>query len=212
MSQPKITSAALRYWMKKKNITQTKLAEITGLSQNYISQINTGARPGSLETIQLISNALDLDLPDFLACKDENLPEFVFVEKVLAKPQETSDSLVTDGDHAGYYAFHNSFIARKGGTPNDMKIFEIAGNSMSPTLKDRDFILVNLKDTNIRTGYIYLIRMDDELMVKRLENRPGGILILRSDNPDYDDIKIDKNNEDIGVQVYGRMVWSCREY
>lgn len=207
----KITADALRFWIKKRGLTQAALAQKSGLAQNYISQINTGTRDGSIDVIQQIAAALDLTLPEFFACKDDSKPDLVFVEKVKAKPRAGSGGLETDNEHDGYYSFHSSFIARKGGTADSMKIFEVAGDSMSPTLDDSDMIMVNTKDTDIRTGRIYLLRMSGELMVKRLETRPGGVVLIRSDNKDYEDIPV-AIGEDRDVEVFGRMVWSCREY
>lgn len=165
-----------------------------------------------MERLESLTASLGLSLPEFFACKDKPTPDQVFVEKVKARPRAGSGGLETDSEHDGYYSFHGSFIARKRGAPDSMKIFEVAGDSMSPTLDNGDLIMVNLQETDIRTGYIYLLRMEDELMVKRLENRPGGVLLLRSDNPDYEDIRINKYDEAINIGIFGRMVWSCREY
>ncbi|MDR0827853.1 MAG: helix-turn-helix transcriptional regulator [Desulfovibrio sp.] len=212
MQETKITAKALRFWIKKKGLTQAALAERAGLAQNYISQIHTGTRPGSVDVLQKIAVALDLSLPEFFACRDDAQPDIVFIERLKARPRAGNGGLETDPDTAGYYSFHSSFIARKHGDETSMRLFEVAGDSMSPTLADGDMILVNLRDKDVRSGYIYLVRMEDELMVKRLENRPGGILLIRSDNPDYEDLSVRKNDEGADVEVLGRMVWSCREY
>jgi phage repressor protein C with HTH and peptisase S24 domain len=212
MGNKKLTEIALDFWTKKHGITQEALAEKTGLSQNYISQIQTGRRYGSIETHLAIANAFDVSLPEFFACKDDG-PDIVFVNRVRARPRAGTGGLETDGEFEGQYAFHRTFIERKGGGgAGSMAIFRIAGDSMKPTLEDGDLIMVNQNDTDIRTGYIYLLRMEKELMVKRLENRPGGILLIRSDNKEYKEIEIDMGAENVDVQVFGRMVWSCREY
>ncbi|MCL1939736.1 MAG: helix-turn-helix domain-containing protein [Desulfovibrionaceae bacterium] len=208
----KTTAEALDYWIKKRGMTQAQLAEKTDLAQNYISQIKTGSRYGSIEALQKIADALDLSLPEFFARKDASLPELVYVQKVKARPSAGSGSLETDSEHAGYYSFHSSFIARKRGTPDSMKIFEVSGDSMSPTLGDSDLIMINMKEADVRTGHIYLLRIEDELLVKRLETRPGGIILIRSDNPDYETITVSRNDEHLDMQIFGRMVWSCREY
>lgn len=165
-----------------------------------------------MDRLEELVGALGISLPEFFACKDEEKPDIVFVPKVKARPRAGSGGLETDSDHDGYYSFHTSFLTRKRGNEQTMRIFEVAGDSMSPTLIDGDFIMINTADKDVRSGYIYLLRMEDELMVKRLENRPGSLLLLRSDNPDYEDIAISKNEECFNVEVFGRMVWSCREY
>ena len=213
MKSVKLTSEALTFWLKKSSLTQQKLAEMSGLAQNYISQIKTGNKAApSFNAIEKICEALGVSIPEFFACEDDSKPDLVFVEKVKAKPRAGVGGLETDNEHDGYYSFHSSFIARKGGTAKTMRIFEVAGDSMSPTLDDGDMIMVNTAETDIRTGRIYLLRIGDELMVKRLETRPGGKMLIRSDNERYEDIPVDLGDESSGVEIFGRMVWSCREY
>ena len=212
MKSQLIFTDALSFWLKKKGLSQSDLAERMGVNKNTISQYKTGERTPPMDRLEDLVEAFGLSIPEFFACKEESKPELVFVEKVMARPRAGTGGLETDAEHDGYYSFHRSFIERKRGTEETMKIFEVAGDSMAPTLSDGDFIMVNTTDRDVRTGYIYLLRMEDELMVKRLESRPGGVLLLRSDNPDYEDIQINKNDESVDVSIFGRMVWSCREY
>jgi transcriptional regulator with XRE-family HTH domain len=46
----------------KSNITQEKLAELSGVSSNFISQIERGRNKCSLETIDSLSNAMNTPL------------------------------------------------------------------------------------------------------------------------------------------------------
>ena len=47
-----------------KNISQEKLADLSGLHRTYISDIELGKRNISLENIERISKALDISLND----------------------------------------------------------------------------------------------------------------------------------------------------
>lgn len=212
MKESKITSDALRFWLQKRKKSQLGLAKEINVTPSAISQIVTGQRNPSIDLLQKIADGLGVSLAEFFICKDELTPDIVYIEKVKARPRAGTGGLEADGEHDGLYSFHSSFIARKRGRPDDMKIFEVAGESMSPTLANGDLIMINLADKDVRSGFIYLLRLEDELMVKRLENRPGGVLLIRSDNLDYDSIQINRNEENTEVQIFGRMVWSCREY
>lgn len=46
---------------KRDKISQEKLAELSGLHQTYISDIERGVRNPSLKTIEKIANALDIE-------------------------------------------------------------------------------------------------------------------------------------------------------
>lgn len=45
-----------------KGITQEKLSEISGLSRNYISDVELGKRSISLKNIEIISVSLEIDI------------------------------------------------------------------------------------------------------------------------------------------------------
>ena len=192
-------------------MNQSELAQVVGVEAATISQYITLKRAPSLEVLAKMAGVFGVSIPEFFACKDDEAPDIEFVERVTARPRAGTGGLETDAEHNGHYAFHKSFLVRKGAPAKDMKIFEVAGDSMEPLLSDSDLIMVNIRDKDVRTGRVYLLRIGEDLMVKRLEIRPGGVLLIRSDNKEYEDIPVNLH-ETQDVEVFGRMVWSCREY
>jgi phage repressor protein C with HTH and peptisase S24 domain len=81
---------------------------------------------------------------------------------------------------------------------------------MSPTLNPGDEILLDLGDCadRLRDG-IYVLRVDDALVVKRLALNPlGRRVTVQSDNPaypDWPDCGIDE------IQCIGRVIWAGRK-
>ena len=206
----KTIPTSLKYWRKKRNLTQAQLAQVLGYGQNTVSSWETGAREPSWDDIERICDHLEVSIVDFITCNDRQLPEFYHVPLVKARPYAGTGGLETEGEFIGWYSFHTDFLCRKG-APDTMRLFEVAGDSMIPTLNDGDMILVDLSQTDVQSGRIYLLRMGEELMVKRLERRPGGIFLIKSDNTNYEPIPI-KIDDTPDVQIFGRMIWSCREY
>jgi Peptidase S24-like len=108
-------------------------------------------------------------------------------------------------------AFQSRWIRRmSSGDPQALSVIRVEGDSMLPTLADGDPILVDTADAaeRLRDG-IYVLRVDDTLMVKRLTRNPAtrGIAV-RSDNPAYpswDDCR------PADVDVIGRVIWVGRE-
>jgi phage repressor protein C with HTH and peptisase S24 domain len=95
-----------------------------------------------------------------------------------------------------------------GGRPNRLSVIRVDGDSMFPTLSDGDEILVDGEDGagRLRDG-IYVLRIEETLVVKRLAIGPGGRLSVRSDNdayPGWPDL------EPGSVDVVGRVVWVGR--
>ena len=58
----------------------------------------------------------------------------------------------------------------------------------------------------LRVG-IHVLRMDDQLMVKRVIRGPGGALSILSDNPTWPNWENVKAKD---VQIIGRVVWAGR--
>lgn len=55
----------LREVRKQKNLTQEKLAEILGMSPNFIGMIERGERNTTVDNMFRISNALGISLKEF---------------------------------------------------------------------------------------------------------------------------------------------------
>lgn len=112
-------------------------------------------------------------------------------------------------DRAGQIGFESKWLRKLTTSPDALSIIQVAGDSMIPTLGDGDDILVDGGDAadRLRDG-IYVIRMDDALMVKRLSLRPAQRLSVLSDNPAYPgwpDVEPDS------VTIIGRVVWAGRK-
>ena len=109
----------------------------------------------------------------------------------------------------GEVAFDPKWLRDLGADPRALSIIRVEGDSMAPTLDDGDDILVDGGDAaaRLRDG-IYVLRMDDVLMVKRVARAPGqGRISVISDNPHYrswDDLPM------ASVQLVGRVVWTGR--
>lgn len=87
-----------------------------------------------------------------------------------------------------------------------LSIIRVAGDSMEPTLRDGDDILVDRNLSSVKSGAIHVLRVDDMLVVKRLI-REGRHYVLRSDNPVYEDIRVD---DPAAMAVIGRVLWCGR--
>jgi hypothetical protein len=109
----------------------------------------------------------------------------------------------------GQVAFDPKWLRDLGADPRALSIIRVEGDSMAPTLNDGDDILVDGGDAaaRLRDG-IYVLRMDDVLMVKRVARAPGpGRISVISDNPQYrswDDLPM------TAVRLVGRVVWTGR--
>jgi DNA-binding XRE family transcriptional regulator len=56
----------VRVWRELRKMTSSALAEAAGVGQGYLSQIETGKREGTIETMKKISKALNVTLDDLV--------------------------------------------------------------------------------------------------------------------------------------------------
>lgn len=90
-----------------------------------------------------------------------------------------------------------------------LSIIHVHGESMEPTLRDGDEVLVDASDQGARfRDGIYVLRIDDALVVKRVTMQPGGHhMTISSDNTSYPSwTDVDRTT----VQVVGRVIWFGR--
>ena len=120
-------------------------------------------------------------------------------------------AVVTEELGKPYFAFDERWLKALTATPAaKLSIVRVEGDSMSPTLNPGDEILVDLGDCDdrLRDG-IYVLRVDDALVVKRLALNPMGRRVtVQSDNPAYPDWPDCGLNE---VHCIGRVIWAARK-
>ena len=135
--------------------------------------------------------------------------DLVLVPK-LAIGASAGPGASVDGEAVeGEVAFDPRWLRDLGADPRALSIIRVEGDSMAPTLGDGDDILVDGGDAaaRLRDG-IYVLRMDDVLMVKRIARAPGpGRVSVISDNPHYrswDDLPLS------AIRRVGRVIWTGR--
>ena len=110
-----------------------------------------------------------------------------------------------------YFAFDRRWLkGLTGASVDNLSIVRVEGNSMAPTLGDGDDVLLDLREAGepLRDG-IYVLRVDERLLVKRLAVHPmGRHVTVQSDNPAYPDWP-DFAIED--VVCIGRVIWAGRK-
>jgi phage repressor protein C with HTH and peptisase S24 domain len=120
-------------------------------------------------------------------------------------------AIVSEEHGRAYFGFDERWLKALTATPPArLSIVRVEGDSMAPTLSVGDDILVDLGDAanRVRDG-IYVLRVDDAVIVKRIALHPmGGTVTVQSDNPaypDWPDFNIDK------INCIGRVIWAGRK-
>jgi|SRR5687767_7858998 phage repressor protein C with HTH and peptisase S24 domain len=133
------------------------------------------------------------------------------VRRIAVRASAGPGALVAGEVAKPYFGFDGRWLKALTSTPvGKLSIIRVEGDSMAPTLNAGDDILVDPADCaeRLRDG-IYVLRVEDALVVKRIALHPMGQRVtLQSDNPAYPDWP-DCNVEDIAC--IGRVIWAGRK-
>ncbi|MFL6733499.1 MAG: helix-turn-helix transcriptional regulator [Sphingomicrobium sp.] len=133
---------------------------------------------------------------------------------VLRSPVRASagpGAIVSEESGKPYFAFEQRWLKNLTSTPaSRLSIIRVEGDSMSPTLNPGDDILIDLADCGdrLRDG-IYVLRVDDALVVKRIALHPVRRRVtVQSDNPAYPDWP---DCDLASINCIGRVIWTGRK-
>lgn len=129
-------------------------------------------------------------------------PEWADIPRLPLGASAGPGTLPAEEIPSGRLRFNHRWLKGQGLEPAMLTVIEVEGDSMEPTLRDGDEILVDRTPRPLRAG-IHVIRLDDVLLVKRLEPGPGGTLGVISDNAAYPRLERAAGE----VEIVGRVVW-----
>lgn len=184
--------------------------ELAGLLRLNRSAVSRAKKRGTVPQawVTRLSGMFDLD-PAWLRDGVAGDEAFRPVPRVRARLDAGGGSYVVDSDVEDEIAFRESWLRRRG-TPGEMVIMEVSGDSMEPLIREGDSVLVDQAQKEIYAGGVYAVGVQDTIMVKRLERHPHG-LVLVSANPNYSPIHL-QGDEIETVRIIGRVVGMWRDF
>lgn len=191
----------------KKKIPYAQVAEILGLGSKQAVQ-NRITRKQHLKEWEIIA------LDDAFLSKVNNYNQDDCINfPVLGEVNASMGYGVTiyNENQTSAYAISSKLATDLGVKPENSDIIFGTGNSMEPTIKGGDALLVDRSRKDICDGKIYCIRHDGQLKAKRLQKLSKTKLKVISDNKDYEPVIIDFAEEkDIDFEIIGEIRWCGR--
>jgi phage repressor protein C with HTH and peptisase S24 domain len=141
---------------------------------------------------------------------DEPSPALVAVPRIDIGASAGPGGIAEIEERGAPIGFDAGLLRELGVTrPAALSIIRVRGHSMEPTLRDGDDILVDRGTAAVRSGAIHVLRFEGLIVVKRLivERRGPRPFLIRSDNPDFPDIRTFDPAETV---VIGRVLWCGR--
>ncbi len=140
-----------------------------------------------------------------------DLSEFVFIPRYNLKAAAGHGAAVAGESPMFSMSFRRYWVENYLRIdPKDLSVLSVKGDSMEGVLNNKDVILVNHADTAPTSG-LYVLRLDNDLIVKRVQKLPGSKLKILSANEVYEPFVIDMNSPEVDFAVIGRVVWFGRQ-
>ena len=191
-----------------------RLAEKTEIVFTYIDKIEKGTRPINKDNLEKFIKTYPLYKKQFeKAYLDEIMPESLKGSTFNMEEQKVNTVILPVYGKAsagnGYINLDQEiyyFPIKKGDFSDRSFLVEISGNSMEPTLEDGDYALVDPDNIDYVKNKIYVVTYNDESFIKRMViDDKSKIVMLKSDNPEYEDILITKDMQAY-LKIEGRVI------
>ena len=191
---------------EKKVASSRQFAIAIDTAPQSLNQVLKGKRDVTILNVMALVEKFDVNSEFLLAgygpmFKEGENQKTVKENKIMYVPMEA---------HAGYFdQFHETvskdeleFFSVPGYQPNygEHRCFDVAGDSMEPTLFCGDKIVCSLVSSDnayssLRDNYVYVVITNGDIVVKRVVNnlKNNGTIFLKSDNSFYKTREIDGN-------------------
>lgn len=134
----------------------------------------------------------------------------VVLPRLAVRLSAGAGSALAEENVIGYVFFARQWLREALGSADSkgLAIVGVIGNSMEPTIRQGDDVMVDTAVTRYFDNAIYAFVSDDLLVVKRLHREGDGLSVI-SDNPAYAPQTLSRADAE-QLQIIGRVRWVGR--
>ena len=199
-----VSPSAFRKWLK--GVAEpgrdrlVALAEAAGVNVSWLAQ-GEGAEPDPLTLAAHAHSPRSTDPGG-----NANIAQYLLLPK-RREAVAAGSGAPTTNEPTEFIAFRRDWLRPTfGSDPSDLRLEVAVGESMEPHIRNGDLLLIDTTDRTFRNFGIYVIEARGERVVKRVQRKFDGSLILISDNQTYQPESIPANLAK-EVTVVGRVIW-----
>ncbi len=112
----------------------------------------------------------------------------------------------TDCTPDDFIGLSSQWLWHKGLYKDNLLFILACGDSMEPTIRNNDMLLINRSATVPRDGKIYVLRLGEQLLVKRVQSLVNGMRLISDNLELYQPIDVLYNDE-FNAEVLGQVVF-----
>ena len=198
-------------------------AQSLGISEGAYRALVRGGSP-TLDTLLAIARGADVSVqwlatgegdtrPGTAQTQPQGAPssgDFCMIPRLDVRPSAGGGAVVLEEEPVGLLAFRAEWLRRRGINPGAARALTAKGDSMEPTIRDGDILLVDTSIDRIKDNGIYVFLFNGLVLVKRIHVRRDGSVRLISDNQalyEPDDVPAE---ETPSLAIAGRVMWFGR--
>ncbi|WP_234931101.1 MULTISPECIES: LexA family transcriptional regulator [Gluconobacter] len=88
-----------------------------------------------------------------------------------------------------------------------LRLISVTGDAMTPTLREGDLAMIDTSSINVQGGAVFALRVEGNILIRRLERRLGGGIRALADHDRYppQDLSPDEAQ---ALTLLGEVIWS----
>jgi phage repressor protein C with HTH and peptisase S24 domain len=194
----------------------------SGIPQNTITNWTSKIADPTIKKLALVAEACGVSIDWLVGFSEggstisggwhpESVDGFSLVPRYDVRASAGPGAVVASGDldGSGFVAFRTEWLHRIGVHPGRAEVILAVGDSMDPTIRDGDLILVDRSIDRIVDNGIYVVTVGGLVLVKRVQSRIDGGVVLISDNPQYERETV-PDHQVPDLRIEGRVRWFGR--
>ncbi|MEM7703576.1 MAG: S24 family peptidase [Pseudomonadota bacterium] len=201
---------------QKRGVSLSSLSEMLGRNPSYLQQFIRKGSPRKLEEGDRHTLAEFFGVDEAELAQDSNmvkeksykppskraLSDYVDVPRLPIGASAGPGALPDGEDPFDAFKFSRRWLEEQGLEGAQLSAITVEGDSMEPLLNDGDEILIDRSQRPFRDG-VYVVRLGDTLMVKRVASAGAGRFALLSQNMAYPPVNVEAEE----LEIIGRVVW-----
>ena len=128
-------------------------------------------------------------------------------ETSAPSPQSDLTAHFESGQIVDHISFRPAWVRTElNANPENLILITAIGDSMEPTIRAGDLVLIDRSSQVIKQDAIYCIAAHDNLRVKRIQLKLDGSFVISSDNAKYE-AELITADDAASLKIIGRAVW-----